>query len=265
MHSVAFLRNVPVFAGLSDELLEHLAGQVNAVHVRAGAWIMRKGEPADSMFIVRSGRLEVIEEGPPQVLLRVLRRGDVLGELALLRDETRSASVRAHRDADLVELGRAEFEALIKEAPSFALGLMRAVGERLAASRAPVVAATPPRTIAVVGLNPAAPTVEVAETLADAASAYGSVARLAGGALPTIDQAERDAERVVLHGGNDPADQWAELCVREADLVVAVTTGVPDTEWLRTMRTVTVGSTDIVAAARLHSDLVITPKVEQIG
>jgi len=233
MRTAAFLRNVPIFAGLPDESLERLAGQVNDVHVRAGTWIMREGGSADSMFIVRSGRLEVIEEGPPETLIRILRRGDVLGELALLRDETRSASVRARRDAELVELGRAEFEALIKEVPSFALGLVHAVGERLAASRAPVGAATPPRTIAVVGLDAAAPAIEVAETLADAASAYGSVARLAGGLLPTIDQAERDAERVVLHGGNDPADQWAELCVREADLVVAVTTGVPDTEWLR--------------------------------
>ena len=233
MRTAAFLRNVPIFAGLPDESLERLAGQVNDVHVRAGTWIMREGGSADSMFIVRSGRLEVIEEGPPETLIRILRRGDVLGELALLRDETRSASVRARRDAELVELGRAEFEALIKEVPSFALGLVHAVGERLAASRAPVGAATPPRTIAVVGLDAAAPAIEVAETLADAASAYGSVARLAGGLLPTIDQAERDAERVVLHGGNDPADQWTELCVREADLVVAVTTGVPDTEWLR--------------------------------
>jgi predicted acylesterase/phospholipase RssA/CRP-like cAMP-binding protein len=233
MRTAAFLRNVPVLAGLPDELLERLAEQVNDVRVRAGTWIMREGESADSMFIVRSGRLEVVGEGPPETLIRVLRRGDVLGELALLRAETRSASVRARRDAELVELGRAEFEALIKEAPSFALGLMRAMGERLAASRTPIIAATPPKTIAVVGLDRAAATAQVAETLADAASTYGSVTRLAGGALLKIDQAERDAERVVLDGGNDPADQWAELCVREADLVVAVTTGVPDAEWLR--------------------------------
>jgi CRP-like cAMP-binding protein len=95
MRTAAYLRNVPVLAGLPDELLEHLAGQVNDVRVRAGTWVMREGESADSMFIVRSGRLGVIEEGPPETLIRILRRGDVLGELALLRDETRSASVRA--------------------------------------------------------------------------------------------------------------------------------------------------------------------------
>jgi NTE family protein len=233
MHTAAFLRNVPVLAGLSDELLERLAGQANDVRVRAGTWVMREGESADSMFIVRSGQLEVIEEGPPETLIRVLRRGDVLGELALLRDDTRSASVRARRDAELVELGRAEFEALIKEVPSFALGLLRAMGDRLAASRTSVVAAAPPRTIAVVRLDPAVPTAQVVDTLAHAALSYGSVARLAGGGVPAIDQAERDAERVVLRGGNNPADRWTELCVREADLVVAVTTGAPDIEWLR--------------------------------
>ncbi|HKA67792.1 MAG TPA: patatin-like phospholipase family protein [Actinomycetes bacterium] len=233
MRAAGFLRNVPVLAGLPDELLERLAQQAKDVRVRAGAWVMREGESADSMFIVCSGRLEVIDEGPPETLIRVLRRGDVLGELALLRAETRSASVRARRDAELVELGRAEFEALIMEAPSFALGLLRAMGERLATSRASVVAVTPPRTIAVVGLDPAAPTTEVAKTLADEASTYGSAARLAAGDLATIDRAERDAERVVLHAGSDPADQWAELCLREADLVVAVTTGMPGAEWLR--------------------------------
>jgi NTE family protein len=81
----AFLRNVPVLAGLSDELLGRLAGRVRDVSVRAGEWIMRDGDPADSIFIVCSGRVEVIDEGPPEALIRVLRRGDVLGELALLR------------------------------------------------------------------------------------------------------------------------------------------------------------------------------------
>jgi predicted acylesterase/phospholipase RssA/CRP-like cAMP-binding protein len=232
IRTAAFLRNVPVLIGLSDELRERLAAQVRDVRVLAGEWLMREGEPADSMFIVRSGRLEVIDEGPPEALIRVLRRGDVLGELALLRRGTRSASVRARRDADLLELGRAEFESLIEQAPSFALGLTRAMGAQLAASRSPVVAATPPRTIAVVGLDPGAPTAEVAELLAGGLSRYGTVTRLHDGELVAIDQAERDADRVILRGGNDPRQPWTELCVREADLVMAVTTGAPDLGWL---------------------------------
>jgi CRP-like cAMP-binding protein len=55
MRTTSFLRNVPVLAGLSDQLLETVAAQVGQRHVRANDWVMRDGEPADSMFIVRGG------------------------------------------------------------------------------------------------------------------------------------------------------------------------------------------------------------------
>jgi NTE family protein len=229
--SVAFLRNVPVLAGLPDELLAELSAELTEVQVQAGEWVMREGEAADSLFIVRSGRVEVIAEGPPEALVRVLRRGDVLGELALLRAGIRSASVRARRHSELLELGREAFEGLIQKAPSFALGLTRAMGAQLAASRMPVAAATPPRTIAVVGLDEQAPAAEVAEELADALSMYGSVARLAGGEVSAIDQAERDAERVVLRCEPTPEHGWTHLCVAEAHLVVAVSSGSPSPPW----------------------------------
>jgi predicted acylesterase/phospholipase RssA/CRP-like cAMP-binding protein len=221
-----------VFAGLSEELLDRLGEEVGERRVKAGAWIVREGESAESAFIVRSGRVEVIDERPPEALIRVLRRGDVLGELALLRRGMRSASARARRDTELLELSRQGFEALIQDAPSFALGLTRAMGAQLAASRTPVAAATPPRTIAVVGLDGGAPVAEVAEALADALFGYGSVARLSSGELAAIDQAEHDADRVVLSGGSVPNEDWTRFCMHETDLVVAVTSGEPERAWL---------------------------------
>jgi predicted acylesterase/phospholipase RssA/CRP-like cAMP-binding protein len=228
---VGFLRNVPVLSGLSDELLERLASQVEEVHVSAGEWIFHEGDEADGVFIVRSGRVEVLDEGPPETIIRILRRGDVVGELALLREGTRSASVRARRDAELLALGRAPFEALIQEAPSFALGLTRTMGAQLAASRMAMAVATLPHTIAVVGLDELAPAADVAERLADALGAHGSVARLSDGELSNIDQAERNVDRVVLRCGNSPGSDWTELCVREAHVIVAVSTGSPAREW----------------------------------
>ncbi|MCW3025057.1 MAG: conserved transrane transport protein [Solirubrobacterales bacterium] len=265
VRGAGFLRNVPVLAGLPDELLERLAGQVVELHVRAGDWIMREGESADSLFIVQSGRVEVIDEGPPEALIRILRRGDVMGELALLRQGTRSASVRARRDAELLELGRAEFEALIQEAPSFALGLTRAMGAQLAASRMPVVAATPPRTIAVVGLDEAAPASEVAEQLADALAVHGTVARLSAGELATIDQAERDVNRVVLRCDSVPDEPWTELCVREAHLVVAVSSGSPAAAW-RERATALQGCELLILGPRVAADVIeeLQPREVQV-
>ncbi len=232
-HTTSFLRNVPVLSGLSDELLEPLGERVVVRSVRAGAWIIREGELADSLYIVRSGKAEVIHEGPPQTLVRTLRRGDVVGELALLERGARSASVRARRDTDLLELGRADFESLIEAAPSFALGLTRAMGAQLAASHSPAPAPAPPQTIAVVGLDSAAPVADVAVDLARALARHGRLAQLHEGDLATIDQAERDADRVVMRGGADPDEAWTELCVREADIVLAVSTAAPEPSWLR--------------------------------
>ncbi len=226
------LRNVPVLAGLPDALLEDVAGQLSRVTVRAGRWILREGEVADSVFIVASGRVEVVDERPPETLIRILRRGSVLGELALLRAGTRSASARARRDTELLELPRAAFEALIQQAPSFALGLTRAMGAQLASSHTPVAYAPTPHTIAVVGIDPAAPVADVTAELAEALSAHGSVAQLNGGELAAIDRAEREVDRVILCAGDDPEDSWSRTCLHDSDLVVALTSGRPERRWL---------------------------------
>ncbi len=263
--SVGFLRNVPVLAGLSDELLRRLIEEVHEVRVGAGEWIMRQGDTAESVFIVRSGRVEVIDEGPPEAVIRILRRGDVLGELALLREGTRSASARARRDAELLVLGRASFETLIQTAPSFALGLTRAMGAQLAASRTPVVAATPPRTIAVVGLDQGAPVAEVCELLADSLAGHGSVARLGAGELASIEQAEREADRVVLRCAATPGDPWTDLCLGEAHLVVALSSGVLSADW-RQRATALQGCELLVFGAGVAEDVVqaLQPREVQV-
>jgi hypothetical protein len=209
-----------VLAGLSDQLRDRLAKEVREVRIPAGRWILHEGDRAESMFIVSGGRIEVVHEGPPEILLRVLRRGDVLGELALLRDGVRAASARAQGDTELLELGRAQFEHLIEHAPEFALGLTRAMGAQIAASRSPVVPAVPPRTIAVVALDRMSRAAELAETFADALGAHGPTARLRAGDLSSIDQAERDKGRVVLIAPGAPEDEWTKLCLSEADVVL---------------------------------------------
>ena len=107
------------------------------------------------------------------------------------------------------------------------------MGAQLAASHTPVAYAPPPHTIAVVGDRsgrsrrrtspPSSPT-RLART--------GRSPGCASGELAAIDQAERDADRVVLRGGADPEEAWSRTCLRESDLVIAVTAGRPDRRWL---------------------------------
>ena len=132
---IDFLRRVPVLAGLDDELLSTLAAAAQTVSVAAGEWIFREGEHAHSVYVVRSGRLEVIAENQAEQPISVLRRGEVVGELAMLGRGFRSASVRARRDSTLLEVGRPAFEELITGEPRFALELTRTLSGQLAASQ----------------------------------------------------------------------------------------------------------------------------------
>jgi NTE family protein len=232
LQATSFLRHAPFLAALPGKLLEQLAGRVREVHVPAGGWILREGDPADSMFVVASGRVDVIREGPPEILLRVLRRGDVIGELALLQEGVRSASARAQRDTGLLELGRAEFESLIECVPGFAVGMARALAAQVAVSRSQSVSPSPPRMIAVVGLDGAAPAAEVGQMLAEALGVHGSTARLVSGDVASIVRAERCSQRVVLVAPGTPQQEWTRLCLSEADVVVAVSTGRPDPAWM---------------------------------
>jgi predicted acylesterase/phospholipase RssA len=159
----------------------------------------------------------------------------VVGELALLHAGRRTASVRARRNAELLELSRSQFEQLIREEPSFAIALTRSMGAQLAAIRSPLGPPPPPRTIAVVRLDSRAPGPEAVDRLAVELGRAGSLANLrAEGSkaelLEAIERGERDADRVLLVAG-DAGEDWTELCLREADIVVAFTSGEPDPEW----------------------------------
>jgi CRP-like cAMP-binding protein len=101
--TAVLLRNAPVLSGLSDDMLERVAADAKDLEVPAGEWIFREGEAAETMFIVGSGSVEVISERPQEALIGVLRRGEVLGELALLHQGTRSLSARARRGSRLLE------------------------------------------------------------------------------------------------------------------------------------------------------------------
>lgn len=236
----AALGAVALLAGLPDALRAQLAAEARVVRVAAGERLFQEGDVAQSVFVVRVGRLEVVSGGPPPVVIRVLRRGAVFGELALLGEGVRSASVYARRDSELIELGREQFEWLIRTVPEFAVALTRSIGRQLATSRAAVAPAAPPRTIGVVALDRHAPAPEVGDLLARALREHGSLACLrredAGhpdDRAGMLDRLERDHGRVLLAGGDAGGDdEWTAFCRDEADRVIAVSSAAPDAAWL---------------------------------
>jgi NTE family protein len=237
----ATLAEVPLLANLPLALRERLGAEAREVTIAAGEWLFHEGDEAHAAYVVRSGRLDVVAEGNPPVVIRAVKRGTVLGELALLEEGVRTASVLARRDSSLIEIGRAQFEMLIREAPDFALALTRSMGAQVAANRAASMTPGPPRTIAVIALDAHAPCDQVVGRLAHVLARYGTVAHLTRDPerppsdFPALlDRAESANARVLLDGGPDPRGEvWTDFCRHEADVIVAVTSGAPDQTWVQ--------------------------------
>ena len=121
---------MPLFRALTPEQRLAVADQAELVTVTAGSWLFRQGDDADGLYVVRSGRLEVVDETPgrPPAVVRELRAGAALGELALVCESQRTSSVRVRRDASLLRIGAADFERLAAESQAFSRQLLRTVG-----------------------------------------------------------------------------------------------------------------------------------------
>ena len=102
---------------LDEETLGDLAGRVRLRTVPAGRAVVRQGERADALYVVRRGVLQVVEERPGggERVIRTLGRGESFGELGLVEAAPRSATVRAVSDAELFEIDRGTFERLLAD------------------------------------------------------------------------------------------------------------------------------------------------------
>ena len=109
------LRSLPLFAPLPAATLEHLARSLVRVPARAGTEIVRQGEAGDRFYLVDTGDMDVRIEGE---VVSSLGSGDHFGEIALLRDLPRTATVTARTDASLLALERDEFVSAVSGHPA---------------------------------------------------------------------------------------------------------------------------------------------------
>jgi hypothetical protein len=113
---IALLRSLPLFAELPVPAIEGLAAALTPVEVTAGTVLMRQGDQGDAYYAIAAGEFEAWQD---EHLLRRCGRGDGVGEIALLRDVPRSASVIARTSATVYELKREPFlTAVLGHAPT---------------------------------------------------------------------------------------------------------------------------------------------------
>jgi len=126
------LRKIPLFADLSEEDLEQLYKMAETVSIPAGHLVLREGDPGDSLYVLLDGELEVIKrQGSQDILLAVYKPGQFFGEMALLEQAPRSASVRTLRESRLLVISQAAFQTLLSCSPSAPMKILHTVTSRL--------------------------------------------------------------------------------------------------------------------------------------
>lgn len=111
-----FVRKVPALSGLSHATLEDLASKMKLESFPDGTEIVREGDVGDRLYIVKEGDAEVVasDEDGREEELATLTKNDYFGEIALLRDVPRTATVRARGPVKLYSLGREDFQRLLE-------------------------------------------------------------------------------------------------------------------------------------------------------
>jgi NTE family protein/lysophospholipid hydrolase len=232
------LRRLPLFNALPDHLLRRLDREAYWVRLDAGETLCRQGEEADALFIVVHGSLEVlVQSGHEEQIVSLIGRGEAVGEMALLSDEPRSATVRAVRDSELVRIPVTEFDRL-REEPSIIAGLARTLATRLRQTTTTPRLPRTVRTIAVVPAGGGPIPRGFARTLETAVAGLGyrvaRVTRGTPGVLSGVADDEPDSgtvtallheqeatNRFVIYECDPTPSAWTLRLLRQADLVIA--------------------------------------------
>ena len=127
-----FLRRLPLFAGLNDQDMQRLLDMAEPVTLQAGEFLMEEGTPGDSAYIILEGEFEILKRSGQQDVIIALRGpGEVIGEISLLDQSPRTASVRAVRQSHLLRIGQEALQQLLASSPSATRAVLRTIIERL--------------------------------------------------------------------------------------------------------------------------------------
>ena len=216
-----------MFAQLDAVVREALAHELVWLGLPGGRPLFKPGEPADSLYLLKSGSLGVFDDRSPEdtaELTQLIAAGESVGAASLLGGEQRVRTVRALRDSELLRLDRDAFERLLGRYPHAMLGVARMAIERLQQRDRGADQPGAPRTFAILPIDRSVPARVLAMQLAQALGAYGSCGVIDGelGAGRSGDWfAEREAKLrfvIYLDASDDPL--WRQRCLRQADVLL---------------------------------------------
>jgi len=128
-----FFKQIPLFAGVTDTELASLAKDFVLHRFRQGQTIFHQGDAGQVLYLIQSGRVRIFVHGDEgqETSVIIYGPGDIFGELAVIDEMPRSASVAAMEDTVVLTLGRDLFREHMRREPQLALNFMRSLSVRL--------------------------------------------------------------------------------------------------------------------------------------
>jgi CRP-like cAMP-binding protein len=129
--AAAALASTPLFAGLPREALEAMVEHLQLMPLGKDELLFREGDPGDALYVIVEGEVAVQAEGPPRVEMARLGAGSFIGEVALLTDQPRSATVTATAESELLRIDRGTLARVLASHGEVLTSLLRFVRDRL--------------------------------------------------------------------------------------------------------------------------------------
>jgi CRP/FNR family transcriptional regulator, cyclic AMP receptor protein len=118
---------------MSQQARHHFNARMRSTKRQRGEWIFVLGDPAESIYLVRKGRIKItaLSEEGHEVLYEIIGPGEMFGETSTILGIARTTSAQALEDSQLSEIRRKDFESLLTAHPEMSLQLLKSVGRRL--------------------------------------------------------------------------------------------------------------------------------------
>jgi hypothetical protein len=135
LERIEFLKKISLFSLLTEQQLDAVARIMSERWVEDGVYICRQGESGDELYIIYLGRVEVVRESEGQEqIIYLAKEGDCIGEMAILGDIPRTASLRAQGNVQLLVIEGIHFHALLRQNPDMSIQMIKLLVNRLVPS-----------------------------------------------------------------------------------------------------------------------------------
>ena len=132
MERILFLKRVPLFENLAPGDIKQVAALAQEESFSDGVTMVREGEIGDVMFIIIAGEVRIlVTQGQKETEIARRKAGEIVGEMALISREPRSATVTAAGDVRTLCIDQKSFESLLRDRPDASLAVIQVLCERL--------------------------------------------------------------------------------------------------------------------------------------